>query len=504
MRTNLPLHFYALWIILLIIALGLTSCSLLPPLKASLPFLPSTKEPTLDPTPNVSGKYRELLPSTAIPITGTLQIKSTEVTTPTPTKATTTASATQSSPLAEPPYVSSDLIFLSEHRLGRWNDVSGELSLMAANVTSFASSDNGHKVALLRSRRLATEDTSLFNLDVMDLQTNKTRTIMQDTPHIYLLNLSPDGQWIAYTSQEQGGSIYLLETDNNAPPVKLGTCTQPDHTLNCDNGPIWSPDSRSLAWSDGQGVWMYTLDSHQAALAIPGKLDVSDPKGEISHIQVAFSQMAWSPQGRYLKAKISPSESDVYWQAIMDTRIGRVAEVPQTYTQEHNSSVLTWLPDGRLCQILSSDRQQNQGPAANLWSVLPTRDDLLLELKSFKLQSGDFPSAVNNLTELNDIPAWLEAIDDQLVSFILFLPDQSQSGILFTMDLKYGAVQKIIELPYDIQMVLWAPDHTGTLVISRRGEILFVPRDGGAPKNLAPSLGGDAQEFHWLPMASIH
>ncbi len=489
---------------MLIIPLGLSSCGLLPQLQTRLPFMPNATQPIQQVTSTVSAKYRELLPPTAFPITDTLQIKSPEVTTPTIAKATTTPTATQASPLAQPPYVSSDLLFLSEDRLGRWNDVSGELSLMAANVTSFASSDNGHKIALLRSRRLATQDTSLFNLDVMDLQTNKTRTILQDTPHIFMLDLSPDGQWIAYTSQEQGGSIYLLETDNSTAPVKLGTCSQPDHTLNCDNGPIWSPDSRSLAWSDEQGVWMYTFESRQAALAIPGKLDVSDPKGEISHIQVAFSQMAWSPQGRYLKAKISPSGSDVYWQAIMDTRIGRVAQVPETYTQDHNSSVLTWLPDGRLCQIFGSDRQQNQGPAANLWSVLPTRDDLLLELKSFELESGDFPSAVNNLPEINDIPAWLEAIDNQLVSFLLFLPDQTQSGILFTMDLKYGAVQKINDLPYDIQMILWAPDHTGALVISRQGEILFVPRDGGAPKDLVPSLGGDAQEFHRLPMASIH
>jgi hypothetical protein len=489
---------------MLIAMLGLTACGLLPQLQTRLPFMPIATQPMQQAAPTVPAKYRELLPPTAFTITDTLQIKSPEVTTPTPAKATTAPTATQASPLAQPPYVSSDLLFLSEHRLGRWNDVSGELSLMAANVTSFASSDNGHKVALLRSRGLATRDTNLFNLDVMDLQTNNTRTILQDTPHISLLALSPDGQWIAYTSQEQGGSIYLLETNNSASPVKLGTCSQPDHTLDCDNGPIWSPDSRSLAWSDEQGVWMYTFDSHQTALAIPGKLDVSDPKGEVSHIQVAFSQMVWSPQGRYLKAKISPSGSDVHWQAILDTRTGRVAEVPETYTQDHTSSVLTWLPDGRLCQVLGSDRQQNQGPTANLWSVLPTRDDLLLELKSFKLQSGDFPSAVNNLPELNDVPAWLESIDNQLVSFILSLPGQTRSGILFTMDLKYGAVQKINELPYDIQMILWAPDHTGTLVLSQQGEILFVPRDGGAPMNLVPSLGSDAQEFHWLPMTSIH
>ena len=504
MKTYLPVRTCLLRALTLITMLGLTACGLLPQLQTRLPFLPNETQPMQETTPTVSAKYRELLPPTAYTITDTLQIKSPEVTTSTPAEATTTPTATQASSLAQPPYVSSDLLFLSEHRLGRWNDVSGELSLMAANVASFTSSDNGHKVAILRSHGLATQDKNLFNLDLMDLQINHTQTILQDTPPIYLLDLSPDGQWIAYTSQDQGGSIYLLETDNSAPPVKLGTCSQPDHTLNCDNGPLWSPDNRSLVWSDEQGVWMYTFDSHQTVLAIPGKLDVSDPKGEVSHIQVAFSQMVWSPQGRYLKAKISPSGSDVYWQAILDTRTGRVAEVPETYTQDHNSSALTWLPDGRLCQVLGSDRTQNQGPAANLWSVLPTRDDLLLELKSFKLQSSYFPSVVDNLPEFNDLPAWLESIDDQLVSFILFLPGQARSGILFTMDLKYGAVQKIIELPYDIQMILWAPDHTGTLVLGQQGEIFFIPRDGGAPKNLVSSLGSDAQEFHWLPMTSIH
>jgi hypothetical protein len=489
---------------ILIIVLGLTACRLVPPSQTHLPFLPGIGEATPEATPTVFNRYRELLPPTASTITSTLQVASPKTNTPTPVETNDLPTVVPTSTVTNTPHFSSDLLFLSERRLGRWNDVSNDLSLMAPNVTSFASSDNGYKVALLRSRGLVTQDGNLFNLDLMDLQTNHTRTILSDTQQVYRLALSPDGQWIAYTSLEKGGSIYLLATNTNASPIKLGNCTQSDHTLNCDNGPLWSLDNRSLAWSDEQGVWVHTLDSDQTKLAIPGKLEVSDPKGEISHIQVAFNQMAWSPQGRYLKAKISPAGSNVFWQAILDTLTGRVAEVPDTYAQAHVSSTLAWLPDGRLCQIRSSDHQQKQGPIAKLWRVLPTRDDLLLELKSFSLQSNDFPSVAYNFPELNDIPAWLEDIDDQLVSFALFLPEKSQPGILFTMDLQFGTLQKINELPSDTQMILWAPDHTGTLVRDQQGEILFVPRDGSTPRNLVQLLGNDAQEFHWLPMTSIH
>lgn len=504
MKTSLIVCPRFLRATILIIMLGLTACKLVPPSQTRLPFLPGIAEATPEPSPTIFNRYRELLPPTAITITSTLKVAEPKTNTPTPAETNNLPTVVPTSTVATTPHFSSDLLFLSEHRLGRWNDVSNDLSLMAPNVTSFASSDNGYKVAMLRSRGLASQDGNLFNLDLMDLQTNHTRTLLSDTQQVYQLTLSPDGRWIAYTSLEKGGTIYLLTTNNSGSPIKLGTCSQSDHTLNCDNGPLWSPDNSSLVWSDEQGVWIHTLDSDQTRLTIPGKLEVSDPKGEVSHIQVAFNQMTWSPQGRYLKAKISPAGSNVFWQAILDTLTGRVAEVPDSYAQAHVSSTLAWLPDGRLCQIRSSDHQQNQGPVAKLWRVLPTRDELLLELKSFNLQSNDFPSVVYNFPELNDIPDWLETIDDQLVSFALFLPEKAQPGILFTMDLQFGTLQKINELPSDTQMILWAPDHTGTLVRDQQGEILFVPRDGNTPSNLVPVLGNDAQEFHWLPMTSIH
>jgi hypothetical protein len=504
MKSCLPLHAKFFRAAIPILMLGLAACSLLPPMQARLPFLHPGSAPTPQVTTTISAKYRELLPPTAYAITDTQPIADPTAAPPIPIITSSLPTVIPTSTVESIPHFSSDLLFLSESRLGRWNDVSNDLSLLAANVVSFSSSENGHNVALLRSRGLANQNGNLFNLDLMDLQIDHTHTILQDTQQIFHLAISPDGQWIAYTSQELGGSIFLLSTGNGTSPIKLGSCSQSDHTMGCDNEPVWSSDSRSLAWSDDQGVWIYSMEDSQTSLAIPGKLEVSDPKGEFSQVQVSFSQLSWSPQGRYLKGEVSPRGSDVHWQSVLDTRTGRVGEVPESYTQARISSELTWLPDGRLCQIRSSDRQQNQGPIATLWRVLPTRDDLLLELNSFSLQSDDFPSVVNNLPDSNDVPSWLESIDDRLVSFALFLPGQDRPGALFTMDLKYGAVQKINELPYSTQMVLWAPDHAGTVVHSQEGEILFVPRDGSTPKNLTPSLGSDAKEFRWLPMISIH
>jgi hypothetical protein len=504
MRTTFPSPIYLLLTILLISALGLTSCSLLPAIPAHLPILPKVNTSGKEITPTASATYRELLPPTAYTITETQPAEIPTEINATPAETSSLATTVPTNTVASMPHFSSDLLFLSEQRLGRWNDVSNELSLVAANVISFASSKNGQKIALLRSRDLANQNGNSFNLDVMDLETSRISTILPDIQEIFQIAISPDGQWIAYTSQERGGSIFILSNEEGASPHKLGNCSHADHTLNCDNGPLWSLDSRSLAWSDEQGVWVYSLENDDTVLAVPGKLEVSDPKGELSNVQVSFGQMNWSPQGRYLKAVVSPNGSDVHWQAILDTRTGRVGEVPETYTQALTSSVLTWLPDGVLCQIRSSDHQQNQGPVAKLWRVLPTRDDLLLELNSFSLQSNDFPSVANSLPDLNDVPAWLEPIDDRLISFALFLPEQARPGALFIMELKYGVVEKINGLPDDTQMILWAPDHVGTLVHGQQGNILFIPRDGSAPMNLTSSLGSDAKDFRWLPMISIH
>jgi len=63
---------------------------------------------------------------------------------------------------------------------------------------------------------------------------------------------SPDGQWIAWTSQRQaGGEIWLMKPDGSGA-----------HALTLGDYPSWSPDSRRIAFarSVSNTVLLFAID----------------------------------------------------------------------------------------------------------------------------------------------------------------------------------------------------------------------------------------------------
>jgi Tol biopolymer transport system component len=87
---------------------------------------------------------------------------------------------------------------------------------------------------------------------------------------------SPDGQWIAYVSNETGrDEVYVSSTDSNV---------RTEHRISNDGGkePMWAPDGRALFYRSAQWMMRVALDSDEAELipSAPAVLFADDFKRE--------------------------------------------------------------------------------------------------------------------------------------------------------------------------------------------------------------------------------
>lgn len=105
---------------------------------------------------------------------------------------------------------------------------------------------------------------------------------------------SPDGQWIAFISDQSGETeLYIMKPDGSEPPVQL--------TKNADTykfGFEWSPDSKKIAWSD-QMKRLQFVDIETRNVTLVEQID----DGEIRNY-------SWSPDSKWL-AYVKPSFEEV-------------------------------------------------------------------------------------------------------------------------------------------------------------------------------------------------
>ena len=406
-----------------------------------------------------------------------------------------TAEAGGAGERAQPPTHSSDLVFLADSNLLRWDHVTNYTSVLAQDVVDYSVSSNGKKLALLRPRNMVANGIELFDLAMLDMDSKQLVTLLPAISKLMAV-ISPDGKWIAYTNQVDDPGIYMLPAAGQSQPISVGEC-RASGPLHCTQL-VWSADSRTILWDDSLGVWIAGVDKTLPELIHPHHLQVSDPKGNQTRLEVSLSQFSWSPQGRFVLVHIAPNDSNVSWYGLLDTRKGMVVEVPDSFQTDTPLASIDWAINGDLFVVNSGLSFTNQPATIKIWQVVPTRSDLLLLKKTYNLAWEHLvgnQAANSNSRYLT----WLSQRSPDTLAFALQQPETGANPILYEFDFEEDSLRLVRSLPSNISELFWSPDGSGILILGSQNQVMYAPVDGSTPYDLLPVLGMDAHSFLWLP-----
>ncbi len=392
----------------------------------------------------------------------------------------------------------SDLLFLSGGDLMRWDHVTNFFNVLVENVVDFSVNEGASHIAVLKSANVTHNGKELFHLAVLDLDTKHLHYLLEDTPRLYYISISPDGEWVAYKDEPDNGLIYGIHLDNSQYPHELSACNSAD-TAKCDQLG-WSPVSSEVLWSDVDGVWMANFEDISVRQVYSNTIQVADPEGGEEEIDVTFNSFDWSPNGRFVLMDIVPSNYGVRWQGILDTGSGRIIQVPETYDFSNQDACATWTENGALLVGHSGGVLDPPLPYLDLWNVIPTSKDILLLEEKIDLNSSIYPALPNqDDLDIHYFPNWLKQSDENQFTFGLCQVGSDTSPILYQLDIDNGDVNEIIVIPYNSMDILWAPDRSGALILGKNKEVIYAPFDGSLMRDLRLLFGEDAAGFKWLP-----
>jgi hypothetical protein len=425
-------------------------------------------------------------------------------TTPEPTR---TPSLTATSPLQgtpqELPEQSSELLFINKSGLMRWDYVTNYVTPISDSVIDYSVNHDGRSIAMLRSTNMVANGIELYELVMFDYDTKQIRPILENTPRLFSISLSPDGRWVAYYPQENGGRLKVISTGNKDEEIELGFCHQALGNI-CD-AVSWSPDSRKVLWSDQRGLWLSTLAESSQSLITPNTLKTTDPDGETSEIQVSYSDLKWSPAGRFALVKVIPSSSATHWYTIIDTSRENIIEVPDTFLPGTDISNTIWLDNGDLIVAGLTKESGIYQINTAIFEIIPTHNNLVRYKETLEFSSEVLSNIIIGQEAFENLYLnWIDQSNHQVkkVNLAVISREHNILPTLFQLDLEDESLEAINMIQTPISDLYWAKDNNGALMTSEDDKLFFIPINGRATLNITQILGTDAAWFTWLPPTS--
>lgn len=518
-----PENLFSLWknragiFILTILVFLLSACANLEtnlPLDEFLNHLESEGvpvEPTRQPTraatqnaPELPRSLPENYPTLSTPVQTTPTQKATSSATP-----TITASVM--------PTTSSDLLYLTQDKLMRWDHVTQFSTLLVDRVAAFSAliepfsayqfpthSEAAVKkiprlIALLRSREITANGEAMFDLDILDLDTKQIINLHEKIARIEAINFTIQGDRLVYIERGSEDRILMTKTIAGSSPQIVAVCNK--EGINTCSEALWSPDGRSLAWSDAKGIWLIDDRSSLVKQIQTDRIMVLDPKNQESEVKVSYEIISWSPNNRFLLVKIIPSAQGVQWYSILDTRMSRLVDIPESAEFSTQAAKISWTFEGHLFIAKSSNPENEQPPLIQVWRIIPTNNSLLVPGKRIILGENS-SEAVNDLLVENSLcPIWFQQLDAFTFRMALLSLQGDSQASLNQLDFEKNNLDQLLPIPADTEKILWSPDRNGALIFGKHNQIIFASFLENELFDLIPIVGEDANSFQWLPAA---
>jgi dipeptidyl aminopeptidase/acylaminoacyl peptidase len=325
------------------------------------------------------------------------------------------------------------------------------------------------------------------------------------------ISLSPDGQWLAYTLQDNrrrqvfGDVRYRIYSPSGVPTYALGcdvfvTNLSTHETKNLTEGkgtswgPVWSPDSQHLAfYSDRSGeqrVWLWEKSNGALRQVSSG----------IVRAFFTHEVVRWTPDSKKILAKLLPDEMTVE-DAL---KLSAASPIPKGLTPtDEDSATVT---------VISSQPTASTNPEAKL--AISTQRTAFLSLHLADLALIEIAGARDHriIRQAHPLGVWLSP-DGNYVAFMNAKGHESEDTIQYLFDLVVislldGQTRTLASNIRQGQLTgnaSWSRDGKFLAYTTygqlAKGDCFVVPTAGGQPRNITkgthPNFGDDYRAPMW-------
>ncbi len=372
-------------------------------------------------------------------------------------------------------------------------------------VWQYSVSADHRRVGVLRLIDNNNRDPNRSELGVFDLDIEKFISLGKFETIPRWASISPDGQWFVYILPRKISSSNLTRTaglatqrnrvlagcDTGAGTIFALRIDDPDQHVEISSSDknlwrfAWAPDSRTIAWSDEQGIWLASINEPQPRMVAPERSFIV-PNGKLG----IYAPPVWSPDRRYLLALSQERE----WE-IIDTQTGYIGRVPESYNDYFPNANLVWLSDGRLFGVLAGNPSADLLPYGEIWSISSNDEVRLVLEQRFEI------SANPNLYPISPYQ-----FEDGVLAFALVSinkENHQESGLFIVDESVYLPRRMSDTLPIrsseHSMYASWVPNGVGALIHNETGIIqrFFVPVNGAQLSNI-PQFRRSVCCFTWL------